>query len=202
MDREQLHGSDPEIPEVVGAGGMRETRIGAADLFRNIRVQLREAFDVEFADRGLGHRDLRRRVSFPVILRKGRDGCPGGVKAAVGETGGSIGAHSFHGRIVAGRLHDVSRIRIEEELRLVEVVARFRFPGALRAESVGRPGWDPSDPTETDIPILAGKLEAMGFSIRVFRVREQAEKDRVGVLGNDGKIHRAVLVSRCSERKV
>ncbi|CAM5503278.1 hypothetical protein SCYAM73S_04163 [Streptomyces cyaneofuscatus] len=63
VDRQQLDGRHPEPRQVVDRGRVREPGVGAAQLGRDVRVELGEAAYVEFVDDRVRPRGLGRRSS-------------------------------------------------------------------------------------------------------------------------------------------
>ena len=58
VHRHQLDGRDAELLQIRDARLGRQSRIGAAQVLRHVRMQLGEAFDVDFVDDGVAQRNL------------------------------------------------------------------------------------------------------------------------------------------------
>ena len=66
MHRQQLDRGDAERFQVVDRDRMRQASVGAAQLFGNVRMLLREALDVHLVDDRLVQRNLQQFVALPV----------------------------------------------------------------------------------------------------------------------------------------
>ena len=65
--RQQLQRGDPQMLQVSNHHRMRERLIGAADLFGDRRVQIRQPLDVRLVNHGFAPRGARRFITFPVV---------------------------------------------------------------------------------------------------------------------------------------
>ncbi|MNI47513.1 hypothetical protein D3C73_1020380 [compost metagenome] len=65
---QQFQRSNAETLEIVDHHRMTERFVSAANLLRNVRVQIRQPFNMRFVDNGIAPRRARRGIVFPVIM--------------------------------------------------------------------------------------------------------------------------------------
>ena len=140
MDRHQLDRRDAERAQVRDDGFRGDGRIGAAQLFRNLRMQHRHAANMRFVNDGLVQRrgwpllaapvearvdhrtDGRKRCAVPVIERK--------IAVRVAQTIAEQFIRPFQ------LASDGLGIRIEQQLVRIEAQPRVRIVGAMHAIAV------------------------------------------------------------------
>ena len=106
-----------------------------------------------------------------------------------------------HGRYVSRGAVEAFGIGINQQLVGIEVVARFRIPGAIDTIAIGAAGRDSSHGDVIDVAGGSGQGNAVGFLPRFLKIGEQAERDRGAILGGDGKINGVVVQRRGPQRK-
>ena len=159
MDGKELDGSDAERFHVLQDGRYREAGIGAAQLVRHIRVELREAFHVRLVD----HRSVPRRLGTS-ILSPGERGIDhhalrhrtGTVALVEGEVLlGIADLVAVHGVVPSDRPADRSGIRVEEQLVGVEPMPFARLVGPVDPIAVEAPR---PHVGQVDVPVDRHKL--------------------------------------------
>ncbi len=68
VHREQFHGRDAQLHQVLDRGRVRQPGVGAAQFLGDARMQPGEAADVQLVDDGVGPRGLRPAVVLPVVV--------------------------------------------------------------------------------------------------------------------------------------
>ena len=66
--RQQLQRGNAETLEIVDHHRMTQRFIGSANLFRQVRMQIRQPFDMRFVNHGIAPRRARRGIILPVIM--------------------------------------------------------------------------------------------------------------------------------------
>ena len=156
--------------------GMGEPGIGAAQLLRNVRMQLGEAANVRLVDDGAVPRRLRRSVVAPV--ERGIDDHalrhPGG---AVGRIEGEVGLLVVR-RVAGDRLLPVDLaphrlgVGIDEELAGVAAVSLGRVVGAVDAQTVERSRPKVADVAVPDVLRDLGQMAAVDLAAGIGGVVE------------------------------
>ena len=94
VDGEELHRRDAERGQVLDDGGVREAGVGAAELGRELGVELGQPADVGLIDDGAAPRDVGRRVAAPVerVVDDHGFGRAGGAVALIDGEVGVVGS--------------------------------------------------------------------------------------------------------------
>src|SRR5579872_7360851 len=66
LDWHELHSGDAERGQMLNDRGARQSRVRAAEVGRNIRMELRQALDMGFVNDGVGQWYGRRMITLPV----------------------------------------------------------------------------------------------------------------------------------------
>ena len=144
VDRHQLDGGDAELVQMLEHGRVGQRRVGAALLLGDLRVQLREALDVQFIDQRIAPRRRRRPVVAPVevVLDDLRLGHQDGVVAPVERQIGVFCADLVAevGVVPAQAICRASRVGVEQQLVRVEAVTLFRPVRTVHAVAVEQTG--------------------------------------------------------------
>ena len=170
VHREQLDGGDAEVAEVRDRGLGGEARVRAAQVLAHAGHQLREALHVHLVDHRLVPRRRRRPVALPEERVVDDDALRdrGGVVLVVRDAGrpSSSALGPVRQRVAAllvDRALDRLRVRVDEELRRVEAVARGRVVGAVHAVAVALPG---ADAGQVAVPVERRPLGRRGSASR------------------------------------
>ena len=179
VDRHQLDRRHAELLQVGDHGGVREARVGAAQLGRHLRVAHREAAHVQLVHHALVERRARRAVVAPI--EQGRDDDRLGQRArAVGRVG--LAVRIAVERVREQRLTPVelalerAGVGIDQELGGIAALALARKPRTVDPIAVALAGLDPG---QVAVPHRAGSLGQEDARLDVVRV-EETELDGVG----------------------
>ena len=162
----------------------------AAQGFWYGRAGLGEAFHMQFAEHGVGHRPGRWPVASPVETVVGqvdrtRLQCRPGVVARVH----LLRMDTVGGEVLVGKLEaaeDLARIWVEQQLGRVEAMPLVWPPGAVRAQAVQQAGFGPG---QIAVPhVTASARQAQPCRLLLAGAVEQAQIDGLGM----GREHREV----------
>ena len=142
VHRHQLDGRDAELVQVLDRRLGRQRRVGAAQLLRHVRVQLREALDVQLVDQRLVPRRARRPIVAPGERRIDRPR-PSGANGALSRSSNDRSSSWSPMRVAEQRVVPAARarpidlgVRIEHHLVRVEAMPVLRLVRAVDAVAV------------------------------------------------------------------
>jgi hypothetical protein len=190
VDRHELDRRHPEPLEVVYGRGRGEAGVGAAQRRRDVRVPLREPFDVGLVDYGVVPGDARRPVVSP--------GEGGLHHPALGHACGVVPL--VEGQILFFGAEPVAEVRVapvkgtyrgpgvgvEEQLVGVVAVALSGVVGSVNPVAV-----ELAEPPvgQVAVPFLVGALPHLdALDLSSARRVEEAELDLLGVLGEEDEV--------------
>ena len=198
LRRRRVHGKkldrrDSQIGEALDGGGVRESRVRAAQVLRDVGHELREALDVRLVEHGVSPRSARLGGWQRAVVVGHHD--------RAGHEGGGIGAVTVRvEHACAGRRRfcddavEPPAVGVEQELRLVVAVAALGRPGPRRAEAIALAGRDPLDKA---VPVAVRRAVERDACLRARIVKEaQFNAGRVG--GEDR--HRDASVDRVNAK--
>jgi hypothetical protein len=123
--------------KVIDDSRMSHARGGAPELLGNVRVQLREALDVDLVEDRVGHRTARRPIITPVKIPRHEHGARHVRRRVAGlGSAGIVGDVTINGRIPLHLAGHGAPIRVEQQLGGVAADARRWIPGLVHAEAV------------------------------------------------------------------
>ena len=194
LHREQLHGRDPQVDEVVEDGVVREARVRATQLGRDRRMQRGDPLDVRLVDDGVGvrtpprARGERPEPRLPHVHHDTAGHGRGGVARVV------VVQLRTESDVAVNR----TRVRVEEQLRRVGADAPRRrvLPGRAEAVPGARvhPGHEPVPHARVGVGERDLGLGAI--------VGEQAQRHPVGHLRDDGEVGATVARRRAERERV
>ncbi len=193
VHRHQLDRGDADALQVVDHRGVPDRGVGAAQLLRDVGVQLGEALDVRFVDDALGVRDLGGAVTGPVEERVHDDAeqhARGGVVvvALVG-IAELVREHRLAPPdVVAGRL----RVRIEQQLVRVAAQTLVGIPRPVDAVAVPLTRLHLGQVDVPDVAVHLGQLDARLDA----GVVEQAQLDLLGHLAEEREVGAGAVEGR------
>jgi len=147
LDRHQLHRRDAQCADGLDRRRLGETSVGAAQIGRHVRVELREPFHVQLVEDGALGRVPRRTIVAPVVR---------GVHHE--RAWGTRGAVLFVDRhlVTAERIREHRRappnlarqrpgVRVGQQLRRIAPQPARRIVWAMHPEPIGLAGADAGD---------------------------------------------------------
>ena len=187
---QQRDGIDPQRAQVADEGRMRQPRIGAAQGRRHVRMQAGGTLDVDFVQREVFGRVMRRPVAVPrewrglvadarlqrhrrVVARVGQQRRIDAMAAIQVE----IGRPAIGVEAVAA--HHLARPRVEQQLGWVEAQTMPGCPRPMRAQAVDQPGTGALQPAMPDA-VAAGR-EGQPAQLVVAAGIEHAQFERFGL---------------------
>ena len=192
VDRHELHGGDPEPLVVLDHHRVREARVGAAQLLREIRVLHRQPAHVGLVDHRLVVRDARRAVAAPVEERVHHDRLRD-VRRRVGVVARLRRAERVaEHRLVPldGPVHRLG-VRVDEQLRRVAPQAGGRFVRAVDAVAVPLAGLHARQVAVPDEAVDLGEVDPVLGAVLV----EQAQRHRRRDLGEECEVGAGAVVA-------
>ncbi len=185
VDGHQLDRGDPEAVEVADHAGMGEPGVGAAEVLRDVRVELGEALDVRLVDQRLVVRRVRAPVALPVEERGDHDAqhhaLPGVVVVARVGVSELVAEH----RLVPGDVADRGLgVGVEQELGRVAAQPLRGVVGAVDAVAVALAGLQVG---QVAVPHERVDLEHRDPGL-LARVVEEAQLDLLGDLAEDREV--------------
>ena len=186
VDRQQLHRGDPQRLEVLERRGVREPRVGAAQLLGDPGMALREPLHVDLVDDRLVPGRPRRPVVRPVEVRA-RHHALGHVGARVEVVDRAVRVVEAVGehRLVPVHLAlDRGRVWVQQQLGGMAAQARGGLVGPVHAEPVALAG---PVRRRVAVPDLRRPLGQRDARLRAVGL-EQAQLDGVGHLREDGEV--------------
>ena len=198
VDRKELDGGDPERRQVVDRRRRCHSGVGSAELLWHVWMEVREPLHVDLVDQGAFQRSPEARVAAPDerridddALRHERRGVP-----VVGLLLIGTDAVAEQRVVPLDRAVDALRIRIDQQLGRVEPMPSPRLVGAVDAIAVPLPG---APIGQVRVPDEVGLLDEADALLLAAVVVEEAEVDRIGVLGEDREVDAGPVPGR-SER--
>ncbi|CAO0831035.1 hypothetical protein SMICM17S_11286 [Streptomyces microflavus] len=191
VDRQQFDGGHPQPGQVVDRGRVRESGVRAAQLGRDVRVELGEAAYVEFVDDGVGPRGLGAAVLHPVVVIVDDDAL-GHVRSRVPVVPYGVGDMLVRpvpyvpvdlrrqGEVAVDR----TGVRVEQQLGRVPAGARPGVPAAVHPVAVALTG---RDARQEAVPDLVGQLGQRAAGLGAVLV-EEAQLDRLGATGPEREV--------------
>ena len=180
VDRQQLDRRDAERFQVADRGIGAEAGIGAAQVFRDVRMLLGKTLDMGFVDDGLVPMHvLPGGFGGPVEIRIDHDAFRHERRAVALVEGEVVAGFHFvaeHGRIPGQRAGMRARIGIEQQLVRIEAVAVGGIVRPVNAIAVEGAGADARNVAVKYLVGVFGKFDA-GLALAV----EQADLDLGGV---------------------
>ena len=158
VDRHQFDGGDTKILQVFNDLGMRQTRVGAAEVLRDVRVRHRHALHMGFIDDGLVVRGAWCAVIAPVEERVDHDGLHRMVNAVLGVP--AVGVLRISDVIAEKRgiavilAGEGTGIGIHEELGGITTLAVVRVPGTVDAVAIALTWLYAGDVAVPDVIVL------------------------------------------------
>jgi len=174
MHRQQAHRRHAEALQMSDGGGMRESGVGAAQRGRDVRMALREPFDVQL-------------VEHEVLA--------GTRRPTMADPAGLLVHHTRERR--RGR-HDLPRPGIEQHLARIEAVAERGLPRTVRTEPVDQPRHGAREMAMPDIAAATGQIDALQLALP--RVVEDAELDALRVRREHGEVDAGAVPTRTEGR--
>ncbi len=185
VDRQQLHCGDPQLHEVLHDRFVGETRVGAALIWRNIRMKLGEALDMELVEDGVDIAMAGKGVLTPVesvVDDEAPRDMVGGVERARGRRIGRVVAEHLGAEPDGPR--DGLRMRVEQELRTHAPRSPCWIPRTVGAEPIGLPDADIGDEDVPHTGVVLGHRNVTFGSPLI----EQAQGDAVGGIGRHREV--------------
>ena len=167
---------------------MTERFIGAADILRQIGVQIRQPLDVGFINHRLAPRRARRLIAAPVVMQVDHPRLRR-YRRAVATIGNAIAAvETFIVRQPAVYLMAAG---VKQQLRRVEAVPLRWVPGPVDAVAVAQARPDIGEPAVPDIAAARGQVDASLIALLV----KHAEFHPLRVGGKEREIHALTVVA-------
>ena len=202
VDRQQFDRRHADLEKMLDDRRVAERLVGAADRDRQVRAQLRQAFDMGLIDERVAPRPTQRRIVAPGPGRV-LDLAFWHARRTVAPVHREVAAMraepvAVEGFVPADAADDLPRIRIDQELMRIEAVAVLRLiravhPVAVELARTGIRQIAVKDMIGTARQPDAVRLAASGGIV-------EAEVDLCRVLGEQGEIHPA-SVPRRPQRK-
>jgi hypothetical protein len=164
MNRKQLHRRHSEVLEVVNHSRVRHGGIGAADFFRDVRVQLRKSFDMHFIDDGLKERSLGWSVVLPIEVGVDHHGF--GHESVIRTSVNCVVVVRIVKVVWIDFIApynvsiDGSGVRIDQEFVGIESVSTVRIVGTMHPESILRSRHDIRNPAMPDVMSTLKELDS------------------------------------------
>ena len=193
VHRHQLDRVDTDALEVLDDDRMCHAGVGAAQLFRNVRVALREALDVRLVDDRIGVLVIRRAVVGPVEVRVDhhRLGHAGGGVVVVAAVG--ISEVVAEQRLVPLKgAVDGLRIRVDQQLVRVAAEPGVGLVRAVDAVAVALARLDVRDVCVPDEAVDLGQRDPGLSAVGV----EQAQLHTLGHLAEHSEIGARTVIGR------
>ncbi len=174
--------------------GVREARVGAAQLGRDARVLHGEALDVDLIQHEVGGLDARG-VGARRINQRRANSCFQRIHAVVAAVEGARPVRVA--QLVAMVLglpaevaDDLPRMRVQQQLVRIEAMALLRRIGPVGAQAIDEAGADVGQEAVKDAIVRA--VQGIARDLALASGVEDAEFDPLGMLGEDGEVHATI----------
>ncbi len=204
VHRQQLDRRHPESGQVGDRLIRREPRIGPAQMIGQPGEVLGEPLDVQLIDDRVCPGDAQQLITLPIEMgvdhhRLGhRVGIVGGIDlevvvgCAVGDIGQDVAGLPL--QVAVDRLG----VRVDEQLVGVEAMPLVRDVGPAHPVSVELAG---SDTRDVAMPLERGLMTQLDLGLRPVLI-EQAQHDRLGVLGEQREVRAAPVPGRTEGKRI
>ena len=167
--------------------------VGAADLFGDVGVRLRQALDVRLVDDRVGVLVAGRAVDAPVEVRVDDDALGHARRRVVVVAAVGVAEVVAEQRLIpVERALDGLGVRVEQQLVGVASLARGGVVGAVHPVAVALAGLDVGDEGVPDEPVDLGQREPGLVAVGV----EQAQLDALGGLAEHREVGARAVVGR------